>query len=157
MTKNEEQLIEQLADLRREEVTRLNEELAEPQASGASLDLTSDQRKMWEPGEFEKIHSKPGEIILVDELPSAQEELRKPLFPAIQDAKAGGSNVKQYWLPKGAKELQDLIEYRGMNFAQGNIFKAQYRAGHCSHSDELRDARKTLWFAQREVERLSNG
>lgn len=68
--------------------------------------------------------------------------------------KPGGSTPEQYSLPDGAKELQDLIEYRNMNFAQGNIFKAQYRRGTCSHSDDLRDARKTLWFAQREVERL---
>lgn len=68
--------------------------------------------------------------------------------------KPGGSTPSQYSLPPGAKELQDLIEHRNMNFAQGNIFKAQYRRGTCSHSDELRDARKTLWFAQREVDRL---
>ena len=68
----------------------------------------------------------------------------------------GGSTPSQYQLPNNATDLQDLIEHRGMNFAQGNIFKAQYRRGLCSHSDELRDAIKTLWFAQREVDRLSN-
>jgi len=67
----------------------------------------------------------------------------------------GGSNPKQYELPKDAVEIQDLIEYRGMNFAQGNIFKACYRMGYCDHSDELRDARKIQWFANREVARLS--
>ena len=41
-----------------------------------------------------------------------------------------------------------------MNFALGNIFKACYRRGSCSHSDELRDMRKIMWFAQREVYRL---
>ena len=66
----------------------------------------------------------------------------------------GGSTPSQYQLPDNATDLQDLIEYRDMNFAQGNIFKAQYRRGLCSHSDELRDAMKTLWFAQREVDRL---
>lgn len=71
-----------------------------------------------------------------------------------EDEKPGGSTPSQYGLPPGATDLQDLIEYRGMNFAQGNIFKAQYRRGTCSHSDALRDARKTLWFAQREVDRL---
>lgn len=70
------------------------------------------------------------------------------------DEKPGGSTPSQYGLPESATDLQDLIEYREMNFAQGNIFKAQYRRGTCSHSDELRDARKTLWFAQREVDRL---
>jgi len=66
----------------------------------------------------------------------------------------GGSTPSQYAIPKHATELQDLIEHRDMNFAVGNIFKACYRRGKCSHSDELRDARKNLWFAQREVNRL---
>ena len=68
--------------------------------------------------------------------------------------KPGGSTPQQYGLPAGATELQDLIEYREMNFALGNIFKACYRQGTCSHSDELRDMRKILWFAQREIDRL---
>ena len=66
----------------------------------------------------------------------------------------GGSCPEQYGLPEGAQELQDLIEYRDMNFAIGNIFKACYRIGHCGHSDALRDAKKILWFAEREVRRM---
>jgi hypothetical protein len=67
----------------------------------------------------------------------------------------GGSNPKQYGLPEGSKDLQDLIEYRNMNFALGNIFKACYRFGTCDHSDELREINKILWFAEREKERLT--
>ena len=63
----------------------------------------------------------------------------------------GGSTPSQYGLPPHAKELQDLIEYRKMNFAIGNIFKAAYRYGNCSHSNQLRDLRKIIWFAQREL------
>lgn len=70
------------------------------------------------------------------------------------DDHPGGSTPSQYGLPPDASELQDLIEYREMNFALGNIFKACYRRGTCEHSDELRDMRKVLWFAQREIERL---
>lgn len=69
-------------------------------------------------------------------------------------SKPGGSTPEQYGLPLWASELQDLIEYRDMNFALGNIFKACYRRGTCSHSDELRDMRKIAWFAQREIDRL---
>lgn len=76
-------------------------------------------------------------------------------FPgAVIDDAPGGSTPSQYGLPDGAKELQDLIEYRHMNFALGNIFKACYRRGTCSHSDELRDMRKIKWFAEREIARL---
>jgi len=67
----------------------------------------------------------------------------------------GGSTPSQYGLPPGATELQDLIEFREMNFALGNIFKACYRLGTCAHSDALRDLRKIQWFAEREIARLS--
>lgn len=67
----------------------------------------------------------------------------------------GGSTPSQYGLPAEAKELQDLIEHRDMNFAIGNIFKACYRLGNCSHSDKLRDLRKIIWFAQRELDKES--
>ena len=66
----------------------------------------------------------------------------------------GGSTPSQYALPPGAKELQDLIEYRNMNFAVGNIFKAAYRLGNCAHSDPKRDLNKIMWFAKRELTRL---
>jgi hypothetical protein len=65
------------------------------------------------------------------------------------DPQPGGSNPKQYSLPPGAKELQDLIEYRQMPFSLGNIFKACYRMGVCDHSDNIRDINKIIWFAER--------
>ena len=67
----------------------------------------------------------------------------------------GGSNPKQYALPKDAKELQDLIEHRNMNFAIGNIFKACYRYGNCDHSSKKRDLEKVIWFANRELDRIN--
>ncbi len=66
----------------------------------------------------------------------------------------GGSTPSQYQLPDNATDLQDLIEHREMNFAMGNIFKACYRSGNCSHSDAVRDINKVLWFAKREKKRL---
>jgi hypothetical protein len=41
-----------------------------------------------------------------------------------------------------------------MNAQDGEIFRAIYRKGRASHSDELRDARKVLFYAQAEVRRL---
>lgn len=64
----------------------------------------------------------------------------------------GGSTPKQYAIPDGAKEIQDLIEYRKMNFAMGNIFKAAYREK--ESLDPLYDINKILWFAEREKKRL---
>jgi len=75
---------------------------------------------------------------------------------SAQTCEPGGSTPDQYGLPEGASELQDLIEYREMNFALGNIFKACYRLGQCSHSDARRDLNKIIWFAEREKQRLGN-
>lgn len=75
----------------------------------------------------------------------------------MSEHKPGGSTPQQYGLPEHARELQDLIEYRRMNFAVGNIFKACYRRGTCDHSDALRDMRKVKWFAEREIARLEAG
>ena len=66
----------------------------------------------------------------------------------------GGSTPSQYALPEDAKELQDLIEHRGMNFAVGNIFKACYRLGEKDGVTAEYDLNKIIWFAQRELARI---
>lgn len=68
----------------------------------------------------------------------------------------GGSTPSQYALPKGAKEIQDLIEYRDMNFSIGNIFKACYRMGYKEGVDQAYDLRKIIYFAKRELKRLES-
>ena len=70
-------------------------------------------------------------------------------------SKPGGSTPSQYALPERAEELQDLIEHRDMNFSLGNIFKATYRLGTCGHSDQEYDLRKILFFAERELNRVT--
>lgn len=65
-----------------------------------------------------------------------------------------GSTADYYELPAGATELQDLISHRNLNAQDGEIFRAIYRKGRASHSDELRDARKVLFYARAEVNRL---
>lgn len=66
----------------------------------------------------------------------------------------GGSTPSQYALPNGAKELQDLIEHRGMNFAVGNIFKACYRLGTKDGVSAEYDLNKIIFFAKRELARI---
>ena len=68
--------------------------------------------------------------------------------------KSDGSTASYYELPGGCTQLQDLISHRNMNAQDGEILRAIYRKGRASHSDELRDARKVLFYAQAEVERL---
>lgn len=65
-----------------------------------------------------------------------------------------GSSANYYKLPAGAKQLQDLISHRNMNSQIGEIFRACYRMGMAAHSDELRDAKKILFYAKAEVARL---
>lgn len=66
----------------------------------------------------------------------------------------GGSTPSQYALPPGAKELQDLIEHREMNFAVGNIFKACYRLGTKNGVSAEYDLNKIIFFAKRELARI---
>ena len=65
-----------------------------------------------------------------------------------------GSTASYYELPEHAAELQDLISHRNMNAQIGEIFRACYRYGQASHSDQLRDAKKMLFYANAEVDRL---
>lgn len=67
-----------------------------------------------------------------------------------------GGDTDYYLIPKNAEMVQDLIEYKDMNFAQGNILKAIYRLGNCKHSDAIRDLEKIIWFANRELKRIKN-
>lgn len=67
---------------------------------------------------------------------------------------SNGSTASYYQLPQGATQLQDLISDRNMNAQDGEIFRAIYRKGRASPSDELRDARKVLFYAEAEVKRL---
>lgn len=65
----------------------------------------------------------------------------------------GGSNPG-YSIPKGAKEAQDIIEAKKMNFARGNVFKAAWRVGDKPGVDELYDWEKIEFFAKREIARI---
>ena len=65
-----------------------------------------------------------------------------------------GSTASYYELPKGAKELQDLISHKDMNAQIGEIFRSCYRYGQASHSDQLRDAKKIRFYIDAEIKRL---
>lgn len=68
--------------------------------------------------------------------------------------KDGGSTPELYALPGDARELQDLIEHRNMNFAIGNVFKACYRLGLKRGVGAEYDLRKIIFFAERELRRV---
>lgn len=75
-------------------------------------------------------------------------------LPDHKLATNNGGATDYYAVPPSATTLQDLIEFKNMNFAQGNIFKAIYRLNDTHHSDTIRDLNKVIWFAQREIQRL---
>lgn len=74
----------------------------------------------------------------------------EPLPPCPSD----GSTASYYRLPKGCRELQDLISHRNMNAQIGEIFRACYRIGQGTHSPTIRDVRKIIFYAQAELARL---
>ena len=115
------------------------------------LPVTPEEDELWEEGErrMRNIASNGPSGIHYD----------TPLLPdeecdALKTNVSDGSTASYYELPEGAKELQDLISYRDLNAQDGEIFRAIYRKGRASHSDELRDAKKVLFYAKAEVARL---
>ena len=75
-------------------------------------------------------------------------------MPSSTTVKSDGWSTSYYELPRGASELQDLIEQRQMNFSVGNIFKAAYRLGRKDGATTLYDLNKIRWYAEREIARL---
>ena len=66
----------------------------------------------------------------------------------------GGGSQNYYDLPPGAKQLQDLIEYRNMNGNVKDIFKSCYRTGLKEGTSEEYDARKRAYYSLRELGRI---
>jgi hypothetical protein len=64
-----------------------------------------------------------------------------------------GGSTSYYELPVYAKELQDLIEHKQMNFSVGNMFKALYRIGEKQGNSREYDLKKIIWYAERELKR----
>jgi hypothetical protein len=75
-------------------------------------------------------------------------------LPKKETERLTGGSSDYYKLPEGCQELQDLIEYKNMNFAMANIFKATYRLGNKPGTDRIYDLEKIIWFANREIERI---
>ncbi len=94
----------------------------------------------------------------VHKTPLSDTKLEDNAQPApIMQTLAGrsdGSTASYYELPAGAVELQDLISHKNMNSQIGEIFRACYRMGEASHSDELRDAKKIKFYIDAEIKRL---
>ncbi len=76
------------------------------------------------------------------------------LVKEVESAKPDGWSSEYYQIPEGCKELQDIIRFKNMNFARGNIFKAAFRLGEKAGTSEAYDLRKIIWFARDELKRI---
>ena len=84
-------------------------------------------------------------------------EIAKWYFETVdkdEAIKQKGGDTDYYRIPENATMVQDLIEYKNMNFSQGNILKAIYRCQDKHHSDYERELNKIIWFAKRELARI---
>ncbi|MGJ0332504.1 hypothetical protein NG752_00585 [Aliarcobacter cryaerophilus] len=67
-----------------------------------------------------------------------------------------GGKTDYYAIHPNWKMAQDIIEARGMNFAQGNIFKSSFcfNTGRHDATDYERELNKIMYFCKREKKRL---
>jgi Protein of unknwon function (DUF3310) len=79
--------------------------------------------------------------------------LRKGLRLTTKGSSDGGSSA-YYDFPKNCVTLNDLIEYKEMSFAHGNIFKAAYRLGHKDGISLEYDLNKIIYYANRMLDQL---
>lgn len=80
-----------------------------------------------------------------------QQEYRK--LDSGKIASDGGPS-EYYDFPKGCETLNDLIEYKNMSFAQGNIFKAAYRLGNKDGISLEYDLKKIKYYADRMLNQI---
>lgn len=73
----------------------------------------------------------------------------------IEECHNNGGSTDYYKL-QGMSDLQDIIEVRNMNFAQGNILKAAFcfNVGRHEGTSYERELNKIIYFAKRELERI---
>jgi hypothetical protein len=67
-----------------------------------------------------------------------------------------GKATAYYDFPVGAVTLNDIIEYKEMSFARGNIFKAAYRLGEKDGIDDEYDLNKIIYYAERMLNVIKN-
>ena len=89
------------------------------------------------------------------DMDKAQLQALGKAIPKTTLAVSDGSSTDYYKFPVGYDDLIDLIEFKNMNFAIGNIFKACFRLGEKAGTDRAYDLRKIIFFAERELKRIS--
>ncbi|MAN62770.1 MAG: hypothetical protein CMI60_12585 [Parvibaculum sp.] len=70
----------------------------------------------------------------------------------MADSHNNGGSSSYYQIPPDCKTLQDIIVKQGMDFTQGNIFKAAYRWDKKPNLEY--NLNKIIWFAEDALRRL---
>ena len=71
------------------------------------------------------------------------------LSKQVNKITSDGKATEYYDFPIGASTLNDIIEFKDMSFARGNIFKAAYRLGEKEGIDDIYDLNKIIYYAKR--------
>lgn len=91
--------------------------------------------------------------------PDFQESYHESILKMTKEANkiiSDGKATEYYDFPIGATTLNDLIEFKEMSFARGNIFKAAYRLGEKSGIDDIYDLNKIIYYAERMINVIKN-
>jgi len=75
------------------------------------------------------------------------------------NAHNNGGPTDYYDLDSNWTGVGDIIDARNMSFNQGNILKVAFcfNVGRHEATNEVRELNKVIYYAQRELARLSNG
>lgn len=76
--------------------------------------------------------------------------------PPITKGQSDGGPSEYYDFPKECTTLNDLIEFKDMSFAQGNIFKATYRLGNKEGISLEYDLKKIKYYVDRMLNQEMN-
>jgi len=79
----------------------------------------------------------------------------KPLDLSTNSAINNGGSTDYYRIDKSWSMVQDIIEDRELNYAQGNILKVAFTMNTGRHEGTTyeRELNKIIYFAQRELDR----
>ena len=96
-------------------------------------------------------------LIIISKL-KRQDFKKKEDTSEEQDSSVNNGGSTSYYKIGEYKDLQDIIENRNMNFAQGNILKAAFcfNVGRHEGTSYERELNKIIYFANRELQRIKN-
>lgn len=99
----------------------------------------------------------PNNFIIIPKL-KRQDFKKSENISEEQDSSVNNGGSTDYYKLSGMKDLQDIIENRNMNFAQGNILKAAFcfNVGRHEGTSYERELNKIVYFANRELRRIKN-